>query len=158
MIISIIAAMSKNRVIGNGLEIPWKIKGEQKRFKELTIGKTIVMGRKTYNSIGKALPYRTNFVISKSINNIKDCDVFSSLENVIEYCSGNLDELFIIGGGTIYKQALPYIDKIYLTVINKEFNGDVFFPEFEKDFEIEGIPKVINGDISYTYYTYVRKK
>ena len=150
-----IAAMSKNRVIGNGLEIPWKIKGEQKRFKELTIGKTIVMGRKTYDSIGRPLPNRKTIVISKSVKDIDGCEVYDSLEVVLKKI--NVDELFIVGGGTIYKRALLYADKIYLTVIDKEYNGDVFFPNFEEYFDLEGIPQTIDSEPSYTYCTYVKK-
>lgn len=156
MIISMIAAMSKNRVIGNGLEIPWKIKGEQKRFKELTTGQTIIMGRKTYGSIGRPLPNRKTIVISKSAKEITGCEVYSSLDEALIMV--NVDELFIVGGGTIYKQALPYTDRVYLTIIDKEYNGDVFFPKFEEDFVLEYLPELINGDPSYTYYTYIRKK
>lgn len=156
MIISLIAAMSKNRVIGNGLEIPWKIKGEQKRFKDLTTDGVILMGRKTYDSIGRPLPNRRNIVVSKSINTIEGCEVYSSLQEAIENIK-DVNELFVIGGGTIYGQALPYTNKIYLTVIDNEYKGDVFFPEFEKDFNLCDIPKPIYGDINYTYYTYIRK-
>ncbi|KNY25480.1 dihydrofolate reductase [Pseudobacteroides cellulosolvens] len=156
--ISIIVAVSNNNVIGNNGIIPWKVKGEQNRFKELTIGKTIIMGRKSFEEIGKPLPNRKTILISntQSINN-ENCITVKSLIEAINLVKDE-DEIFIAGGGQVYRDALPYTDRIYITVIDKTINGDIYFPqisktEFEKIYE-----EHVDGEIPYTYYTYVRKR
>lgn len=155
--ISAIVAISKNNVIGNNGRIPWKIKGEQKRFKDLTIGKSIIMGRKSFEEIGKPLPGRKTVVISKTKDYTnKNCITVKSLMEAFEILK-NEDEIFIAGGGRVYEEAYPYCDRIYLTVIDKEIEGDVFFPEtWEKQFK-KTYEKKVEGDIPYTYYTYDRQ-
>ncbi|MFA1643628.1 dihydrofolate reductase [Chryseomicrobium imtechense] len=157
MIISLIAAISSNYVIGKDKDIPWKIPGEQVRFKNLTMGKTVIMGRKTFDSIGQPLPNRKTIIISKSKNIIHDnCLTVESLESAFNLLKQE-DEIFIAGGGEIYKKSLPFADRIYLTVIDKEYEGNIFFPMFNKDkFEIT-YQKKIEGIIPYTYFTYERK-
>lgn len=131
MIISIIAAMSINRAIGCQGRIPWHIPGEQQRFKQLTWGHTIIMGRKTHESIARPLPGRTNIVITRQENYIAPhCIVVSSLEIALASCPPNETEAFIIGGEQIFRLALPLAQRIYLTTILHEFQGDAFFPEF----------------------------
>lgn len=128
--IRIIVAMSKNRVIGNNNQLIWKLSSDLKRFKELTTGNSVVMGRKTFESIGKPLPNRRNVIITR--NNeyvVEGCEIVSSLEEALLLTNNNC---FIIGGGEIYKQALDITDKIYLTLVHKEFEGDTQFPELDK--------------------------
>ena len=131
MLISIIAAMSLNRVIGKNNQIPWHIPGEQKRFKQITWGHSIIMGRKTYESIGKPLPGRTNIVITRQKKiSAPGCLVVNSLEQALKNCPANETEAFIIGGEQIFRLALPIVQRIYLTTIQKEIEGEAFFPEF----------------------------
>lgn len=126
--ISLIAAMSKNRVIGNNNSLIWKLPADLKRFKELTTGTTVVMGRKTYESIGRPLPNRRNIIITRDeLYSVDGCEVVNSLEEALLLCS--LDNTFIIGGGEIYRQSLSIVDKIYLTIIHEDFEGDTYFPE-----------------------------
>ena len=127
MIISLIAAISSNYVIGKDKDIPWKIPGEQVRFKDLTMGKSVIMGRKTFESIGQPLPNRKTIIISKSKDiNYNNCLTVESLERAFNLLQQE-DEIFIAGGGEIYKESLPFADRIYLTIIEKEYEGNIFF-------------------------------
>ncbi len=129
MEISIIVATSKNNVIGKEGGIPWHLSSDLKRFKALTTGHPIVMGRRTFESIGRPLPGRRNIVISNSVNAIEGCDVIKSVDDLLN--DKSLDGMiFIIGGGEIYKQFLPYAKKVYLTEVETEIaDGDTFFPD-----------------------------
>lgn len=114
--ISLIVAVAKNNVIGNNGIIPWKIKGEQKRFKELTVGKTIIMGRKSFEEIGKPLPNRKTILISNTqYIKSENCTTVNSLLEAFELAKDE-DEIFVAGGGQIYKESFPYVDKIYITL------------------------------------------
>jgi dihydrofolate reductase len=156
--ISLVAAMAQNRVIGKGLDIPWKIKGEQTRFKELTSGKVMVMGRLTYASIGRALPNRTNVILTRDRNFQADgCVVMHSLESVLQTYK-NEDEIVIAGGGQLYADTINMADKIHLTVIERNFDGDIFFPEFNHEEFIATYKQTVEGEIPYTYYSYERRK
>ena len=129
MEISIIVATSKNNVIGRDGGIPWHLSADLKRFKALTTGHPIVMGRRTFESIGRPLPGRRNIVISNSVNAIEGCDVIKSVDDLLNDKSWD-GMIFIIGGGEIYKQFLPYAKKVYLTEVETEIaDGDTFFPE-----------------------------
>ena len=134
----IVAVAGKKRVIGKKGGMPWYIPEELKRFKSLTMGHPIIMGRKTHESIGKALSGRTNIVITHDPKyQAEGCIVVHNLNEALEQAKGKPGdgEVFIIGGGEIYKEALSKADKLYLTVIDKEIEGDVFFPgysEFKK--------------------------
>jgi dihydrofolate reductase len=129
--IKIIVAMSNNRVIGNNNELIWKLSSDLKRFKELTTGHPVVMGRKTYESIGRPLPNRRNIIITRNLEyEVEACETVSSLEEAL-LLSNN--DCFIIGGGEIYKQSLEVADKIYLTLVHKDFEGDTSFPELGKE-------------------------
>lgn len=126
--INIIVAHSLNRVIGKDNKLIWRQSSDLRRFKELTTGKTVVMGRKTYDSIGKPLPNRRNIVISRQTDlNIPGVEVVKSLQDVISLDS----EIFILGGGEIYKKSLELgiVNKIYLTLIHTNVDGDTYFPE-----------------------------
>ncbi len=147
--ISIIAAMGQNNGIGKNNKLLWHIPGDLKHFKEITSGNIIVMGRKTYESIGRPLPNRTNIIITKN-NKFKaeGCLIRNSFNEVLEEAKSYKDkEIFIIGGGQIYKQALPHTDKLYLTIVDDEVQADTFFPDYsqfkniisEKVFEEKGL-------------------
>lgn len=154
--IALIVAFSKNQVIGNGGCIPWKIKGEQKRFKELTIGNVVIMGRHSYEEIGKPLPDRTTIVISNTKNfNSKNCFTVKSLQEGI-WLAGNKN-IYIAGGAKVYKESLPLVEKMYITEIDKIIEGDTFFPPFCKNLFFKELNKKFKGEISYTYVTYTRK-
>jgi len=132
-IISIIVAMAKNRVIGKDNDMPWgRLPVDLKHFKKVTEGHPIIMGRKTFESIGKPLPNRRNIILSRSNIKIEGCEVVSSIEEAIELLK-NENEIFIIGGGYVYKEAINIVDKLYLTYIDLEIDGDTFFPEFDVD-------------------------
>ena len=130
--LSIIVAMSSNRVIGVNNSLPWHLSEDLKHFKTLTTGHTIIMGRKTYESIGKPLPNRRNIVISRNLNAFYGgIEVVHSLEDAFS-TSSNDDEVFIIGGSNIYEQSLHLVEHLYITEIKKAFEGDAFFPEIDK--------------------------
>ncbi len=157
MIVSIIAAMSLNRVIGYKGEIPWKIPGEQKRFKQITWGHAVIMGRKTHESIGKPLPGRTNIVITRQSDYpAPGCIVVNNLEAAFKSCPAEETEAFIIGGDQIYRLALPIIHRIYLTTIQKEIQGDVFFPEFSLTEFKQIKSEYIEVPVPYTFSIFER--
>ena len=135
MISIIVAAAGKKRVIGKKGALPWYIPQELKRVKEITMGHPIIMGRKTHESIGRPLPGRTNIVVTHEPNyQAEGCMVAHSLEEALRQAmlAQGDDEVFIIGGGQIYEQALPLADKLYLTYVDKEIDGDVFFPDYSE--------------------------
>jgi dihydrofolate reductase len=134
--IIIIAAMSENRVIGKDNAMPWSIKEDMAHFKKLTKGHPCVMGRKTWESLPvKPLPERLNVIVSNMMipdNSLsKDVKIFPSLHSAVENCS-EYEKIFIIGGETIYNQALTMASKIELTVVHKQYEGDAFFPEIDE--------------------------
>lgn len=130
MLISIVVAVAENHVIGKDNTLIWKLSDDLKNFKRITSGHSIIMGRKTFDSIGRPLPNRTNIIISRNNElKIEGCFVVNSLEAAFRLAAnsdGN-DEAFIIGGATIYEQALPFVDKVYLTKVNASPEGDAFF-------------------------------
>ena len=128
-----IAAMSENRVIGRGKEIPWHIPEDFKWFKETTMGHVLVMGRRTFESIGKALPGRETMVLTRGEFSHPDVTVIRSLDEVAPRLEGR--DGFIAGGAQVYEQALPRCSELFLTLVKREVEGDVFFPEFENYFE-----------------------
>ena len=133
MKISIIVAMSTNRAIGFRGQLPWHISEDLKHFKALTTGHSIIMGRKTFESLPNgALPRRRNIVVSRTTKELKDCEVFSNIEDAIRACSGE-EEVFIIGGASIYEQALPLANYLYLTLVDANpAEADAFFPQIEE--------------------------
>lgn len=134
MKVSAIAAMSSNRVIGKDNKLPWKIPEDMKRFRTITSGNPVIMGRKTYESIGKPLPGRQNIILSTQTDyKVEGALVFQGINQALAYCENNFEdkEVFIIGGEQIYTHGMKYVRKIYLTIVNQEFEGDAFFPEFE---------------------------
>ena len=148
MTISIIAAIGKNNELGKGNDLIWHFKDDMKFFKETTTGSTVIMGRKTFESLPKALPNRRNIVISRNKDfHPENTEVVSSVKKALEITEG--ENVFIIGGGKIYSEFLPIADKLYLTEIDAECpDAEVYFPEFDKrlykrkkltDFECDGI-------------------
>jgi len=129
--VSIIVAMAKNRVIGKDNDMPWHLPADLKHFRKVTTGKPIIMGRKTYESIGRPLPKRHNIIISRNSDyKVDGCDVVSSLDEAVTI-AGEVEELFIIGGGFLYNQTIDQVDKLYLTFIDLDVEGDTFFPEYD---------------------------
>lgn len=132
--ISIIVAMDEKRGIGKQNAIPWHVPGELKRFKEITTPHPMIMGRKTFESIGKVLPGRPHFIITRDTNyNVEGATICHSLDEAINKAKElDQEEIFIIGGGEIFKLAMPYADRLYLTLIKGAYEADVFFPDYAK--------------------------
>ena len=159
--VALIVAFSNNRVIGKDGVIPWNIDGEKKRFKNLTTGNVVIMGRKTFEEIGRPLPNRDTVVVSNTgTYEFENCKTAGSLRDAIEVAreSFGLDkDIYISGGAAIYKEAISFVDVMYITEIDADIKGDTYFPEFEKQdfykFEIEHV----DGELPYTYVTYVRR-
>lgn len=129
--ISLIAAMAKNRIIGKDNQMPWHLPADLKHFKSVTMSKPIVMGRKTFESIGRPLPGRRNVVISRNEGyNAEGCDVVNSINAALHLLKES-DEVMIIGGGFLYSQTIDLADKLYLTFINLEVDGDTQFPNYD---------------------------
>lgn len=131
MRLSAIVAMSDNRVIGNHNQLPWHLPADLKHFKNITLGKPIIMGRKTFESIGRPLPGRTNIVITRDVNfKAPGCLVMNSIDAALAAMHEN-EEVVIIGGAQLYQQMMPRLQRIYLTIIHQEFIGDAFFPALD---------------------------
>jgi dihydrofolate reductase len=138
MRLSAIAAMDRNRVIGKDNRLPWRISDDLKRFKALTMGHPIIMGRKTLESFGRPLPGRKNIVLTRNPEFRSEGAVpVSSIQEAIALCQSETpvtDEAFVVGGEEIYRLAMPLTDRIYLTQVHGEFEGDTHFPEWPRDF------------------------
>ena len=157
MRISLIAAMASNRVIGDKGDIPWKIPGEQKMFKRITIGHSVIMGRKTYESLVNPLPGRTNIVVTRQTSyQASGCIIVHDRESAFNSCPTEEKEAFICGGAQLYRLGLAMADRIYLTLIPKEISGDTYFPEIpETEFQIIK-SESIDGIEPYYFYIYER--
>jgi len=160
MTISLIVAVDENNGIGKNNQLPWHLPADLKHFKTLTTGHPIIMGRKTFESIGKVLPNRRNIVISRQSNYLAEgADVVSSLPDAFDLCEDE-SEAFVIGGAQIFEQALSQSNILYLTVIHHQFDADTFFPEIDKFKWIKGESKTHEPDekniYSYTFIKYIR--
>ena len=158
--ISLIAAFSKNKVIGKNGVIPWKLKNEKRRFKDLTMGNIVIMGRKTFEEIKKPLPHRITVVLSTTKNfEYKNCFTAKSLEKALEICKEKYSDkdIFISGGQALYKSALPIVEKMFITEIDTVIEGDTFFPEFNENDFIKTIDAKFNEELPYKYLTYTKK-
>ncbi|ATF13512.1 dihydrofolate reductase [Brevibacillus brevis X23] len=152
--ISIIAAYDRNRLIGIDDNLPWNLPKDLAYFKEKTLGKVVIQGRKTFESFKKPLANRTNVILtSKSNYKAEGCYVYNSVKDILNKHS-NLEEVFVIGGSQIYKEFLPYADRLYITEIDYEFEGNVFFPEVDMSkWTLFSNTKGIKDDKnSYDYY------
>lgn len=158
--ISLIAAMSKNRVIGVDNQLPWHLPADLKHFKALTLNKPIIMGRKTYESIGRPLPKRRNIIISRQAGYIvENCDVYSTLEAAFA-ATHDAEETMVIGGANVYQQALPLADRIYLTIVDTTLEGDAYFPEWSDAWEVcddVAHQRDDNNPFNYRFLTLCRK-
>ncbi len=131
MIISLIAAMDNNRLIGKNNQLPWHLPADFAHFKSVTMGKPIIMGRKTYESIGKPLPGRTNIVLSRNPDLcFEGVECVSSFQQAL-VLAADAEEVMIIGGSTIYEMLLPETDRMYFTYVDGDFEGDAWFPKFD---------------------------
>jgi len=131
--ISIIVAMALNRTIGINNTLPWRCPEDLKHFKSLTMGHHMIMGRKTFDSIGKPLPGRTSVVVTRNPElKIEGCIVAHTLDEAIAACAGDA-EIFIVGGAELYTQALPLVDTLYITEVQQQVTGDAYFPSFDKN-------------------------
>ena len=157
--ISLIVAADEHNVIGGGNKLLWKLPADLKHFRELTTGHAIIMGRKTYASIGRPLPDRQNIVVTRHSQEISGCDVVGSIDEALELAK-DAREIFVIGGGEIYRQALPLVQRIYLTRVHGTFEGDVTFPELNmtewKEMSREQHPADEKNPHAYTFLVYER--
>ncbi|MDB5155671.1 MAG: dfrA [Mucilaginibacter sp.] len=132
MIISIVVAISENHAIGKDNKLLWYLPKDLKHFKDITTGGTVIMGRKTYDSVGKPLPKRRNIIVTRQPITIDGCEVVNSIEAALDLCRDE-EEVFIVGGAEIYKQAMHLTDRIYLTIVHENIDGDSYFPEIKED-------------------------
>ena len=163
VIISHVVALSNNNVIGVNNSLPWNLKTDLAHFKNYTSNKIIVMGRKTYESIGRPLPNRINLIVSKTIKEINGAELFKSTEDAInkakELCiNKNLDEIIIIGGGYLFRDTLSITNRLVLTKVDCNIEGDVFYPDIDLDewqkLSSEHFTKDLNNDYDFTVITY----
>lgn len=161
--LSIIVAKAKNNIIGKDNSLIWHLPEDLKRFKEVTTGHTIIMGRKTFESLGRVLPNRKHIIFSQNPDfkvHDENVEVVHSLLQIQELIEGE-EEAFVIGGATIYNFLMPYVKKMYVTQIDKEFEGDAFFPKIDEEcWEVIERQKGIkdeNNNLDYEYITYVKK-
>jgi dihydrofolate reductase len=156
--LNIIVAMARNRVIGIDNQLPWQIPGELKYFKGLTMGHHIIMGRKTYESIGRPLPGRTTIIVTRDSNYAQaGCLVAHSLPEAIRFADGD-EQVFFVGGSSLYEQALPLADRLYLTEIQADYDGDAYFPEFDRMVwrEVSRDKQVSEKGLAFDYVVYER--
>ena len=132
MILSLIAAMDNNRLIGKDNNLPWHLPADLQHFKSITMNKPILMGRKTYDSIGRPLPGRQNIVLTRGHAEIEGVTVVNSLEEAISEAK-DVEEVMVIGGSSIYELVLPKVQRMYLSFVDGEFEGDAWFPKFDED-------------------------
>lgn len=161
-LISLVVGAAENNVIGNKGDMPWKVSADLKNFKATTSGKTIVMGRKTFESIGRALPNRRNIVVTRNTKwNAEGAEIAGSLIAAIEL-AGNAPEIMIIGGGEMYAQALPIADRVYFTRIHATPDGDTWFPELSEEIwqktRAEKLPRGPSDTADATFCVYERIK
>lgn len=157
---TIVVAISENHAIGKDNKLLWYLPKDLKHFKEITTGGTVIMGRKTYESVGKPLPNRRNIIITRQDIKIDGCEVVNSIEAAIDLAKTE-DEVFIVGGAEIYKQAMHLTDRIYLTIVHKNFEADSFFPEIEpkewKEVYREDHEPDEKNSLPYSFITYERR-
>jgi len=165
---ALIVAMSRNRVIGRNNKLPWYLPGDLRYFKQVTMGKPILMGRKTWDSIGRPLPGRLNVVITRDENWMAPAGVARdhSLEQALIRAEAHAeledgDEVMIIGGGQIFQEALPLVDRMYVTLVHDDIEGDAFFPEIDwnawEELGREDFQAADNNPYDYSFVVYERK-
>lgn len=160
MIISIIAAVADNMVIGSNNSLPWNLPADLEYFKKNTLGKPVIMGAKTFESIGKVLPNRKNIILSFDKDyRVEGCIAVTSIESALKEVKEN-EEVMIAGGASIYKQFLPLADRLYLTFIHHDFEGDTYFPKFDvnKWKEVKRIDNEADKENPYPYSFVILEK
>lgn len=159
--VGLIVAFTKNRVIGNKGQIPWRIKGEQRRFRELTTGNVVIMGRRSYDEIGRPLPNRDTIVVSKTAKyEAENCTTVGSLSEALSLAKEKFPDknVYLSGGAGIYKEGLPYAEKLFITEVDAVIEGDTFFPEFDETLYTKTIDERVDGEIPFTYVTYTKNE
>ena len=154
--VSLIVAYDRNKLIGKDGKMPWFIDGELRRFRELTTGNVVIMGRKTIEAIGKPLPNRVNIVISRD-KNYDGCIMARSFDEAMEKARETGLEIYITGGSTVYAPAIDIVDKMYITEIDVEYEGDTYFPDFDENDFIRTVDEEITEPVPYKYCTFTRK-
>ena len=160
MKLSLIVAMATNHTIGINNQMPWHLSADLKKFKQITMGHPIIMGRKTFESIGQPLPGRQNIIISRNSGYKQEgCLVFNNLDSALQSCA-EIDEVFVIGGATLYEATLTRADRLYITEIQQAFDGDTWFPDIKKEQWREVAREDIADDssvnFSYSFIVYER--
>lgn len=163
MIVSIIAAVSENNVIGSKGRLPWSLPADMKRMKTLTMGHPLIMGRKTHESVGRALPGRRNIVVTRMHTAYPGCEIAVSMEEALAAVKNDPSgEAFVFGGGEIYRQATEVADRIYLTRVRATVDGDAFFPEIDmkkwKEISREDHPADAENEHPFSFITYERRR
>jgi dihydrofolate reductase len=160
MIVSIVVAISENHAIGKDNKLLWYLPNDLKHFKNITTGHTVIMGRKTYESVGKPLPNRRNIIITRQNMTIEGCEVVNSIDTALALCRDEA-EAFIVGGAEIYKQSLSKTDRLYITIVHENFEGDSYFPEIEKntwkETEREDHEPDEKNSLPYSFITFERQ-
>ena len=161
--LSTIVAIANNNVIGKDNKLIWHLPEDLKRFKQITTGKNIIMGRKTFESLGRVLPNRKHIILCNDMKmdiDNENVEILDDISKLDKYINSD-EENFVIGGATIYKLLMPYVNKLYITKINEDFVGDVYFPEIkEEEWKEISKEKGLKNDenpYDYEYITYVRK-
>jgi dihydrofolate reductase len=165
MRISAFGAMARNRVVGRANQLPWNLPADLKRFKQMTSGHPVIMGRKTYESMGRPLPNRENLVVTRKKDfQAPGCLLFPSVDEALAWCRKGesegrkgFEEVFVIGGGEIWSSCWEKLERLYLTIIHQDFDGDAYFPEFDwKAFQVT-FQEDHSEPLPFTYYTLDRK-
>lgn len=162
MKISLIVAMASNRAIGNNGQMPWHLSADLKKFRQITTGFPIIMGRKTYDAIGRPLPNRTNIIVSTNTDYQADgCVVFNDINSALAHAESLAEQVFIIGGATLYEALLAVADILYITEIHQDFIGDTYFPSFDMNEWAEVAREDIDDDpsvdFSYSFLQFARQ-
>ncbi|ANU28221.1 dihydrofolate reductase [Planococcus versutus] len=158
--ISMMVAHDLNRVIGKNNELPWHIPADLAYFKEHTIGKGIVMGRNTFESIGRPLPKRRNIVVTRNDDYTADgVNVVHNIQDAIKLAREKHEEIMIIGGEQVFESVLPDADRLYITLVQHEYNGDTYFPEYGREWKlVSESEQQTSNDVTFSYLVYERRK
>ncbi|MEZ4752482.1 MAG: dihydrofolate reductase [Bdellovibrionota bacterium] len=158
MTLSLIVAMTEDRVIGKDNRLPWHLPEDLKRFRKITLGHPIIMGRRTFESIGRLLPERKNIIVSRNPDyRVVGAHVAGSLEAAKEIAGKG--EVFVIGGARLFEESLASADKLYLTLVHAPYDGDTFFPEvnWQQEFEVTEKEEFLSAPIPHTFLTAIRR-
>ncbi len=155
--INIIAAQAKNGIIGKNGALPWTLKKDMARFKSLTLGNTVIMGAETFRSIGRPLPDRINIILSNTIDKIDGATVCRDFDSALRLAISHKKEIFICGGESVYRQALPIADRVYITYVDAALDGDRRFPAISENFALQKEEYVRDGDFDTRFCVYEKR-